>query len=405
VTFRPDSTSAGIVFALGISVVLHGLLLWVPNIELPQLKPSLPPLVARLESLPSGPVTARTKRHTSPTPKPRTDTKLTAPSIPADDTPLAASSVAASEVAAAASVAAVDSGSAASEVAAANPVAEARPITDTDSVANSSSVAPASSVADSSSISDDVAIAAASAPQTAETLAQPGSEVVSERPPLPLRAQLVFDVYKGTGDFKIGKVTHTLERDDEHYVLQAVTETIGLAKLIKTYKLTQYSSGRYSRQGLQPEHFFEERAESSGTQRNTLEFDYSSQRALFSHGGIAILPPDTQDILSILYQMPMLAHTEVVTVSVSNGKKIERYEFEIIGKEHIRTAMGDLYTAHLRKLHRPGDEGLEIWLALEYCLFPAKMRIIARNGEVSADIVVADIRAEFEQEAKRDVDN
>lgn len=335
-----ETTSRRIALAIVISILLHGLLLWGPNTELPQFKSSLPPLVARLEALPNAPAKPRPKRKVSPAPKPESRIEPAPQAAPAEEVPLAAS-----------------------------------------------------------------AVAAVSAPPATETLAQSESASVVERPPLPRRAQLIFAAYKGMSDFKIGEVIHTLEIDDGHYVLQSVTGTVGLAKLFKTYKLTQYSSGNYSKQGLQPEQFFEERADRLGILRNTVEFDYAAQRARFSHGGEAALPPDTQDILSILYQFPPLAHAETVTTFVSNGKKIERYEFEVAANEDIQTAMGELHTVHLRKLHKPNEEGLEVWLALEYRLFPVKMRIIERNGEISGDIVITDIRAEFEEETKQDVDH
>lgn len=356
--FMLDTPSRRIAFAIGISMLLHGLLLWVPDIELPQLKTSLPALVAKLEALPNAPAKSRPKRKASSAPKPVPEIEPARQDAPAEDIPLAASAVAA-----------------------------------TSAVAAVSTVAAANE------------IALASAPAAAETLAQSGSTNVVERPRLPRRAQLIFSVNQGTSDFKIGEVMHTLEIENGHYVLQSVTETIGLAKLIKTYKITQYSSGSYSAAGLQPEQFFEERADRLATLRNTVEFDHAEQLARFSHGGVAALPPDTQDILSILYQFPPLAHAETVTTFVSNGKKVERYEFEIAANEDIQTAMGKLRTVRLRKLHLPNEEGLEFWLALEYRLFPVKMRIIERNGEISGEVVITDIRAEFEEEMKQDADH
>jgi hypothetical protein len=313
---------------------------------------SLPPLVAKLEALPSTPAKPRPKHRVRSAPTPEGKAAPAPQAAPIEEPQLAASAVAAA------------------------------------------SAVPAA---------DEVA--AASAPTAAGATAQSEAESTVERPPLPHRAQLIFAVNKGTSDFKIGEMMHTLEIDDGHYVLESVTETVGLAKLFKTYKITQYSSGSYSRQGLQPEEFFEERADKLSTQRNTVEFDHVTQLARFSHGGEVALPPDTQDILSILYQFPPLEHREVVTIFVSNGKKIERYEFEIAADEDLHTALGDLHTVHLRKMHQPNEEGLEIWLALEYRLFPVKMRIIERSGEVSGEIVVTAIHAEFEEEPKKDVDH
>ena len=272
-----DTAARRIGLAIIISLLLHGLLLWGPNIELPHFKSSLPPLLARLEALPNAPATPKPKRKIRSAPKPGTEA---APQgTPVEDIPLAAS-----------------------------------------------------------------AVAAASTTPAAETLAQPEPDKVVERPPLPRRAHLLFAANKGTSDFKIGEVMNTLEIDDGRYVLQSVSETVGLAKLFKSYKLTQYSSGSYSRQGLQPEQFFEERADGLGTQRSTVELNHAAQRAYFSHGGEAPLPPDTQDILSILYQFPPLEHAEAVIASVSNGRKIERYEF--VGRRQRNNPYGDGRIAH-----------------------------------------------------------
>lgn len=351
-SFKLDTPSRRIAFAIGISVLLHGLVLWGPNIQLPRFKSSLPPLAARLEALPAAPAKPKARRKARSAPKPQPRAEPAPQAAPAAEPQLAASDVAAA------------------------------------------SAVPAASE-----------VAAASAPAAPGTPAQAEAESATERPPLPRRAQLIFAVNKGTGNFKIGEAMHTLEIDDGHYVLRSETETVGLAKLFKTYRITQYSSGSYSRQGLQPEQFFEERTDKLSTQRNTVEFDHAAQRARFSHGGEAVLPPDTQDILSILYQFPPLAHTETVAISVSNGKKIERYEFEIANNETLHTALGELHTVHLSKIHQANEEGLEVWLSLEYRLFPVKMRIIEKNGEVSGEAVITDIHAEFEEEKNKNVDH
>ncbi len=335
-----STPSRRIAFAIAVSLLLHGWFIWGPSIRLPGHTSSLPPLMAKLQPLPSAPSKPRhsVKRHSPPLPLP--------------------------------------------EVREAAPTAtEVPPATNTAMDVAASAVIPATTDAPS-------------AVSPAATLASEHTVKV-ERPLLPRRAQLTFVVNKGTSNFQIGEAIHTMEIEDGHYVLQSVTKTVGMARLFKNYQLTQYSSGSYTpQQGLQPEHFFEERAEQAGAQRTTVDFDHAAQRAHFSQGVDAVLPPDTQDILSVMYQFPPLANTEIVAVSVSNSRKIERYEFEITTNEEIETALGKLQTVHLRKLHRPNEDGLEIWLAQEYRLFPVKIRIIERNGDISGEIIITDIRVE-----------
>ena len=346
---KTDNTSRRFAYAVFISLLLHGLILWGPHIRLPRFESTLPPMVAKLEPLPTAPAKHKSKRRIkTATPKPApVSPPRTEP--PAEDAQLAASS----------------------PVAASNPVAASE-------------------------------LAAASAPEAASTVVE--SETLTtqtykavERPALPKSAQLTFDVYKGTSHFRVGKAVHTLEIDNGHYVIHAVTQTVGLVRLFKHYDLIQDSSGSYNKYGLQPEQFAEERIEKPDTQSYWAKFDHAAQRARFSNGEEVALPPDTQDILSILYQFPPLTDGEIATVSISNGRKVEHYQFRIDTDEEIDTAIGKLPTVRMSRLHGPNEEGLEIWLARQYRLFPVKMRFIEKNGDVTGEAVITDIRVSEEQ--------
>jgi hypothetical protein len=338
VNFKLDTPSRRLAFAIGISVLLHGLLLWEPNVRLPRLESSLPALTAKLEALPAVAAKHRPRRNAKPDAD-KTAPETLAPELPTHEAPLAA---------------------------------------------------------------DDTG--AASTPEESGTLATE-TETIPERPPLPRHARLTFAIHIGNGGLRVGEAVHMLEIKDGRYVLKATTTTIGLARLFKSYELNQYSNGSYGKYGLIPELFTEERKDKVSTQRNAVELDHDTQRAHFSHGGETALPPETQDILSIMYQFPPLAHTEVVTVYVSNGRKIERYNFEITDNEEIDTSLGKLLTVRLHKVHAPNEEGLDIWLAREYRLFPVKMRFFEKNGEVSGEAVITDIRVSEEQGVRNDVAN
>jgi hypothetical protein len=350
VNVKPDRPTRRIALAFVISLLLHGLIMWGPRIKLPNFKPSLPPLTAKLEALPSA---APTK------PKPKRKAEPAVPKV-APDPEIQAKAATQSEPAP------QDVQSAASEVVAA---------TEPDA---------ASSVAESGSLAAQ-------------------ASKVAERPPLPRHAQLTFDIH--WSGMRVGESIHTLEIDDGKYQLHAVTKTVGLARVFKSYELTWYSSGSYTNNGLVPEQFLEERKESSGTQHNTVNFDHAAQLARFSNGRETALPPDTQDFLSNMYQFPPLQGVEIAAVSVSNSRKIEQYEFEIAANEEIDTSLGKLLAVRLRKLHSANEEGLEIWLAREYRLFPVKIRQLEKNGEVSFEAVITDIRVSEEEGVRKDVAN
>ncbi len=339
-SFKLDTPSRRIVFAIGISVLLHGLLLWGPGIQLPRFESSLPTLTAKLEALPAAPAKPKTRK-----------TKPAAQKIAPE------------------------------------------PAAKTETAAPPQEIPPAASEP-----------VAASAPVETKTLAAAVDEA-AERPPLPRQAQLTFAINLGNGGLRVGETIHTLEVNDGRYVLRATTTTVGLAKLFKSYKLNQYSNGSYGKDGLRPELFTEERIDRLGTQRDAVELDHDANLARYSSEKEMALPPETQDILSVLYQFPPLAHTEVASVSVCNARKIERYDFEITANEEIETPLGRLLTVRLHKMHAPGEEGLDIWLAREYRLFPVKIRYFERNGDVAGEAVITDIRVSEEQGVRKDAVN
>lgn len=358
--FRLDSTPRRIVFAILVSVLVHSLILWGPNIRLPRFESSLPALTARLEALPSEPPAK---------PRPKIKRKPAAPkTVPG---PVPKTEMAASEKLPASAASAPVAASAVA--AASEPEAASAPV-------------------------------AASAPIAAKTLAAESNRT-TDRPPLPKHAQLTFAIYMGTSHFRVGETVHTLDINDGRYVLKATTSTVGIAKLFKSYKLNQYSNGSYGPDGLQPELFTEERIERIGTKRNAVEFDQTAHRAQFSNGIDMALPPETQDILSVMYQFPPLAHTEIAEVSVCNGKKIENYRFEVAVNETIDTPLGKLLTVHLHKMHAANEEGLDIWLAREYRLFPVKMSLTESNGEVSGEALITDIRVSEEDGVRKNAAN
>ena len=331
-----DQPAARVVLAIVLSLLIHAVLLFGPGlIELEPAEIPLPPLVARLEPLP--------RPTPKPVPKPR-------PKPPAALPPAPVSS---------------------------QPVAE-QTATPVEAVAQGIEAAPP----------------AEEAPAVDEAPA-----VERNPPPLPRHAQLTFTVYKGT-DFAVGEARHQLEIGDGNgYTLQVDINTTGIASFFKTFEMTQRSSGTVSALGLRPDAFSESRVTSKGNQAITAQFDWENSKLDFSNGNHSVLPEQTQDILSFLYQFSQLPLNQpTLTLHISNGKKLESYELAIGEEEQLQTGIGRIRALPLHKIHAPGEEGLEIWLGLEYRLLPVKIRQIDRNGAIAGEIVISDIRVSEDQE-------
>lgn len=327
-----------IAFAVALSLLAHTLVLWLPHFTLPRFEPQLPLLSAKLEAVPVQPHRPPPARHRIAQHKKRPPPVLTQ----AQPTPTAAVPVPASGV----------------------------PATSDGSVAGA---AAQSAVAAAASTSTDK----------------------SSVPALPKHAQLRFAAYIGTNGLYVGEMRHNLEIfEDGHYVLQAELETVGLASLFKEYHLTQTSRGHLTaNRDLQPELFSEDKTDGHGTRQSTATFDWGAHQMAFADGTKVPLPAGAQDILSFLYQLSQESfNRELVPVTLSNGRKLENYQLEVSGEEEVVTPMGKLRALHLRKVHQPGEEGLEIWLGLEYRLLPVKFRQIERSGAIAGELAIKEIR-------------
>jgi hypothetical protein len=241
--------------------------------------------------------------------------------------------------------------------------------------------------------------AEASAVEVSQTIdLTPTTDEDAVAPPLlPKHAQLDFIVRYGSGTFQLGEVNHVLENIDGRYTLQAEIQTTGLTKIFKNFHLSQISSGSVSRQGLRPDSYSETRSDKENTQQASAHFDWETHKVHFSNGSESPIDEHAQDMLSLPYhlsQQPM--NVENIPISLSNGKNIKQYSLTVGEEETISTAMGELRTIVLHKTRGDNEEGLTIWLALEYRLLPVKILYLDKFGEITANMVITDIRVSDE---------
>lgn len=325
----PRTSTGRIALAIALSALVHVIALFAPLVKLPPGQSPLPPLTAKLEPLPK--IAAKPAPPKKPKPKPQ-PAPVVPEKAPADDQP-------------------------------------------TESVRT-----------EEPPIDADQQPAAADKPvvETVEE-AQPAH-------PLPRHAQLTFVAYKGA-DFPIGEARHRLDiGDDRSYTLRVGMNTTGLASLFKTYESDQQSSGTLVAEGLRPNEFSETKSTSKGKESYAARFHWGAQVLSFSDGHSMPLPEQTQDILSFLYQLSQLPlDKSVIPMYISNGKKLERYELAVGEEEMLQTGIGWLRTLPLRKVRQQGEEGLEIWLGLEYRLLPVKIRLLERTGQIAGEMVISEI--------------
>lgn len=216
-------------------------------------------------------------------------------------------------------------------------------------------------------------------------------------PSLPKHAQLHFAVQYGNGSFKVGEIIHELNISDGHYTLHAESQTTGLTKIFKSYALAQNSRGTITAHGLQPDYYEETKRDNSKTNSTNARFDWSAKKIILGDGRNRALFEQTQDTLSLPYQLSQLPlNMEMINISIFNGKEIAHYKLTIGNDEKLETPMGILHTIALHKVNGPNEDGLIIWLALEYRLLPVKILYFDKLGEVAANMIITDIRVSDE---------
>lgn len=233
--------------------------------------------------------------------------------------------------------------------------------------------------------------------ESASTTEEATAEPTPTPPPaghLPEQAEIEFALYKGGHGLKVGKVVHKWQVVNDSYVISSVIEATGLFSLIKPGKLVQTSQGKLSARGLEPDYFWIQRGQSADTTESA-QFDRHNNTLTYGSGAerrTVPLPDKAQDLLSFVYQFAYDApQTGPIRLFISNGRKLDSYDYGVVGEEMLDTPMGKLKTLHLSKMHGAGEDGVDIWLGAEYGYLPVKVRLTDKDGD-SVEQIASEIR-------------
>lgn len=197
--------------------------------------------------------------------------------------------------------------------------------------------------------------------------------------PLPFGHLFIkYAVTMGEGGLVIGQAVQEFQNDGTTYLLRSTTETTGLARLFKRVDLVHTSRGDVVDGGLRPLEF---RIERDGAPAESALFDWSQGQVWLGERHFD-LEPGAQDMLSMFCQLALTpVDGPTLSLPVVTGKKVERYEFKVLGEESLTTPMGEQPTVHLRT-QGSGTEATDVWLGLNYARLPLRIRHVDRRGEV-----------------------
>jgi hypothetical protein len=213
------------------------------------------------------------------------------------------------------------------------------------------------------------------APATAETAAP-----VPANTSLPGKGRMRYVITRGEGGFIIGQSVHSWDHDGFTYRLKSMTETIGIAAVFKPAQVLQSSQGEITDTGLRPREFRHERA--AGI--DTASFDWVRRVVTYS-GRQDILSDGTQDLLSMYYQVVLLApRSGAIEMPIATGRKLGNYRFEVLGEETLSFPTGERRAVRIKT--RSGNDTIEMWLSVgegdQSRGMPLKIRITDRKGEI-----------------------
>ena len=196
----------------------------------------------------------------------------------------------------------------------------------------------------------------------------------------PSQGRIVYRVDRGDAGFQIGISRQEWQVADGTYRLHSVSETVGLAWLVRSVKQEADSRGKMTARGFVPESY--------AVLRNGRE---TSEKALFDWENQIVdvgrrrasLDAGAQDFLSFAYQLGFAdPSASGMSMPIATGKKYGVYRLENLGDEEITIPLGKMRTAHFRA----AGIDAELWLAYEYSLLPVKIRFIDNKGDTYVQV-------------------
>ncbi len=198
----------------------------------------------------------------------------------------------------------------------------------------------------------------------------------------PAGVQASYDVFMS--GMKVGQMTETYTRSDDHYTLTSTTTPLGLLAAFKPGKIISNSRGLIDKNGLRPQRFDHIR-EGDASKESHAEFDWDAMQLTLTHQSQQTrlaLPEGTQDRLSAMYQFMFLRLDKVAALDfmMTDGSKLDSYHYAVGPRQKLDTAAGSCDSLYLDNQAKPGESRTEIWLSTQNKL-PCKMIITDAHGE------------------------
>lgn len=228
--------------------------------------------------------------------------------------------------------------------------------------------------------------AAAAVLMLAVAAASAQEHLVIKRPvDLPPSADLVYRIDASKKGISLGGDSVVNWRTGNGtYVASNVARASLLGKI-----LDNRTEGAIDAFGLAPRQFNEKRFRKDPT---LATFDRAARKITFSAGDMSYpLLGGEQDRSSVQWQLAAVARAapeKFVPGSewkffVAGRRDAETWTFKVLGKEVLRTGMGNMQAVHFVKVPQPSEtaQHIDLWLAPGHEWYPVKLRFSEADGE------------------------
>ncbi len=200
----------------------------------------------------------------------------------------------------------------------------------------------------------------------------------------PHRVSLSYDVsYNGV---VAAEVTEVLEHDGKTFSLRSEGRGKGIGALLYRGAARRWCRGEITSTGLRPLEFRDQRGDRPAA---VAKFDWVRMTLTQEHDSkseTTKLVPPLQDRLSFLYNFafqspPDLKPGKEIKVTLTDGKGLTRFQYNVAGTERLSTPAGELETVRLvKQRENKDDKGTEIWFASGRDYLPVRILVIETDG-------------------------
>jgi len=200
----------------------------------------------------------------------------------------------------------------------------------------------------------------------------------------PQRVSLTYDLsYNGV---VAAELTEVLEHDGKSFSLSSEGRGKGIGALLYRGAARRWCRGEVTSAGLRPLEYRDQRGDKPVV---VARFDWTGKTLTQERDGrseTASMVPPLQDRLSFLYnyafqQAPDLKPGKEIKITLTDGKGLTRFQYNVAAREVLKTPAGDLETVRLVKQRdNQDDKETEIWFASGRDYLPVRILVIEKDG-------------------------